>query len=251
MTTLNALFAKTIQKLGVGKGIAKEGAWSFILRAANTGLGFISTVLLARWLGTEGYGIYAYALAWTSVLAIPAQAGLPHLVVRETALGVANNRPELVKGIWRWAGQMVTVLSLSIAVIFGIIFFLGRAEAGSPQALTMAWALVLLPISVLGDLRGAALRGLKRVLPGQLPEFVIRPGLLIFFVLGAGWLVSDLFSPELVMMLNVGAALAAFAIGAWMLWKNTPESVQQASPVSDGKKWLMSSLMFALMSSSA
>jgi O-antigen/teichoic acid export membrane protein len=47
-------------------------------------------VLLARMLGAEGYGIYAYAFALVTLLAMPAKAGLPQLVVRETARGVAG-----------------------------------------------------------------------------------------------------------------------------------------------------------------
>jgi ABC-type sugar transport system permease subunit len=74
--------------------LAREAFWTVVLKSANTLLGFVTTVLLARLLGAEGYGIYAYALALVSLLAMPAHAGLPNLVLRETARGMAEACPD-------------------------------------------------------------------------------------------------------------------------------------------------------------
>ena len=42
------------------------------LRVAFSGLSFLVTVLLARLLGTTGFGAYSYAFAWVTLLGIPA-----------------------------------------------------------------------------------------------------------------------------------------------------------------------------------
>jgi O-antigen/teichoic acid export membrane protein len=70
--------------------IAWDTGWSFVIKTSSVGFGFFTAVLLARMLGAEGYGIYAYAFALVTLLAMPAKAGLPQLVVRETARGVAG-----------------------------------------------------------------------------------------------------------------------------------------------------------------
>ena len=95
------IMARIAARAGVGPEIAWETGWSFALKAANTGLGFLTTVLLARLLGAEGYGIYAYAYALVMLLAMPAQSGLPNLIVRETARGLAEGTPDRVKGAWQ------------------------------------------------------------------------------------------------------------------------------------------------------
>jgi len=94
MTFLENLKASLLSKFRLDRQIAWDGIWSFVLRAISIGLGFLSTVLLARLLGAEGYGIYSYVFAWVMLLSILAQAGLPDLVVRETAQGIAQNRPD-------------------------------------------------------------------------------------------------------------------------------------------------------------
>ncbi len=240
---------KILNRFGIGKTIAKDGFWSFTLKAINTVLGFATTVLLARMLGAEGYGIYAYAYAWAILFAIPTQAGLPQLVMRETALGIASNRPDLVKGVWRWAGRAVAALSLTVVTIVGPIMILWQGGLTSPQTITMAWAMALIPLMALGNIRGAALRGLKRIIAGQLPEFVLRPGLLVIFIFAASLVLGKQLSPDLAMALHVGAALLAFLWGAWNLSHNTPPEVRQAASISESPKWLISSLLFALISS--
>lgn len=235
--------------LGMNPQIAWEGGWSFVIRAINTGLSFVATVLLARLLGAENYGVFSFALALVTLLIIPAQFGLPTLIVRETASGMALDHPELVKGVWRWSGWLVGGLSLAIALFAGPVLYMWRTGESSIQGLTLAWALALIPLISLGNLRGAALRGLKKIVAGQLPEYVIRPGLFTLLLIGAIILTSHELSAPLAMVFRVLSSLIAFVIGAWMLKRNTPSIVSQARPTYMGRIWFVSSLMFALIAS--
>lgn len=111
----------------------------------------------------------------------------------------------------------------------------------------MAWALALVPLIALGNLRGASLRGLQRIVAGQLPEFFLRPGLFLL-LLGAMalWFPGRLSAP-LAMTLQVVASLGAFLVGVWLLWRHTPGVVRQAQPTVEAKGWLVSSTLFALI----
>jgi O-antigen/teichoic acid export membrane protein len=243
------IFEKIARILGMNPQIAWEGGWSFALRATNTGLAFLSTVLLARLLGAESYGIYSYAYALVMLLTIPAQSGLPNLIVRETATGMALDQPNRVKGVWRWSGWLVGGLSLAIALVAGPLLYLWRAQEGDLQGFTLAWALALIPLIALGNLRGAALRGLHKIVAGQLPEFIIRPALFALFLVSIGLLSSYELSAPAAMAFQVLAALIAFIIGAWLLLRNTPSSISKSEPIYKGREWLISSMMFALIAS--
>lgn len=227
--------------------LVQDTGWSFALKIASTGLSFLVTVALARLLGAEGYGIYAYAYALVTLLAMPAHSGLPDLIVRETARGMAHDRPDLVQGAWRWAGRVVAVLSLAMVLVLGPVLVAWQGGVDSPQGCTLVWALALVPLMALGNLRGAALRGLQHIVAGQLPEFFLRPGLFLLLVGGAALLVGERFTAPLAMALHAGAALPAFLIGAWMLWRHTPPAVRQARPSVESKGWLVSSALFALI----
>ncbi len=226
--------------------LAWETAWSFALKATNAGLMFLSTVILARRLGVVGYGIYAYAYSLVTLLALPAHAGLPNIVVRETAKGLAQGRPDLVKGAWQWTGRVVVVLSLLVMGIGGPLFVLWQGGLKNTAGQTMAWALLLVPLITLGNLRGAALRGLQQVILGQLPEFVLRPGLFLLFIGGAALLWKETLSPPIAMMFHAVASLLAFVVGAWLLWRHTPNPVRYARPSTEAQRWLASGIIFAL-----
>ena len=65
--------------------LARGAASSFVFKLVYSGLAFLGGLLLARWLGTAGYGAYAYAMAWIWFLVPLASLGLDALLVREMA----------------------------------------------------------------------------------------------------------------------------------------------------------------------
>lgn len=235
------------RRLGLTSQIARDGLWSFVLKVVSTTLSFLVAVVLARVLGAEGYGIYAYTLALVTLLALPAQAGLPNLVLRETARGMAQGRPDMVQGVWRWAAWATALLSVVLVVLAAIGLLLWRGGRMELREWTLAWALALVPLVALGNLRGAALRGLGRIVAGQLPEFLIRPGLFLVLVLGFSVAGEGHLSAPAVMALHVVAAAIAFAVGGWLLWQHMPPTVRQSRPQFGGRAWLASTIPLALI----
>jgi len=239
--------ARRLLLRAVNSRLGRDTIGSVGLKITSAGLGFLSTVLLTRLLEPAGYGVYAYVYAWINVLSVLTQFGLPTLVVRETARGMAQDRPDLVQGIWRWAGRVTGLLSLALAGIGAVLAWLLRSSFGGERLSTFAWAILLVPLVALGNLRGAALRGLQRVVAGQMPEFLIRPGLLVLLLGGAAWLLGRSLSAAEAMMLNVAAAALAFGFGAWMLWRATPSPVRAARPRYEGQTWWLSVLPLAFI----
>ena len=52
------------------------------IRVSAACIGYLSLVLLARWMGATELGIYTYAFAWLALFSIPAGLGLPTACVR-------------------------------------------------------------------------------------------------------------------------------------------------------------------------
>lgn len=227
--------------------IGRDAIGSFGLKVTYTGLSFIGAALLARLLGPSGYGVYAYAYAMVSLLSIPSQFGLPNLVVRETARGMAQGDFSAVQGIWRWAGRMVGQISFALVALAALAAWFFRGTLDAERLATYTWALALVPLVALGNLRGAALRGLHRVVAGQLPEFLLQPGLLSLFLVIAAVMSDSLIPASKAMALNAGAAALSFGVGAFLLWRVTPSDVQKASPRYENRAWLNSTLPLALI----
>jgi len=227
--------------------IGRELAGSLGLKIASAGLTFLVTVILARTLGPADYGVYAYIYALVSLLSVPSEFGLPQLVVRETARGVSRGDYATVQGIWRWAGRTTALLSFSLVAITLIVLWLFKEPLAGKKFSTFIWALALVPLVSLGDLRGAALRGLQRVMAGQLPEFLIRPGLHVFLLAGAALIWDGSLTAPDAMFLYVLAAGLSFAVGAWLLWRVTPLEARSVKPSFAGRSWLLSTLPLAFI----
>lgn len=225
---------------------ARDAVWSFAIKIGARGLGFAVTVILARMLGANGYGIYAYALAVVTLMAIPAKVGFPTLLMRETARGLASERPEMIRGVWNWAGKATGVLSLAFGLVGFVVLLIVNDGDLDQQASTLLWGFVLLPFMALGALRGAALQGLGRIVAGQIPEDLVRPALILALVAGLALVTGEVTPPQ-AMGAHVIAAALAFAVGAWLLLRNTPPSVRVAQPDSEARSWLRASLPLALI----
>lgn len=76
MTALKAIFNKL-------KLYLFNASWMMAERLLNISIGFITAVLLARYLGPEQFGILAYAISMTAIFASAGHMGLAGLVVRE------------------------------------------------------------------------------------------------------------------------------------------------------------------------
>lgn len=228
--------------------LLRGGAGSVGLKVASVALGLALAIVLARILGPSDYGVYVYVYALVSLLAIPAQFGLPALVIRETAKAEANFQWGLMRGLWRWAGLCALGMAFAIGIVSAAVAWMFVGNFSGVELTTFWWGLVLVPLLALGSLRGAALQGLRKVVRGQLPELLIRPALLVLFVLVVSVLRHGSLPPDQAMALHVLAAAAAFGFGAVLLWRERPLALAESPrPIYDARHWLMSVLPLGLI----
>lgn len=218
---------------------------SLAIKVANVALGLGVAVVLARVLGAEGYGIYSWAFALVALAAIPARMGLSQLLMREIAAYQLKEEWGLLRGILVRANQAVLGSSLGLAGVAAAALWWFSPRLDPAEVGAILWGLLLLPLMALGDLRGAALRGLRRVVIGQLPEKVLRPLGLILLVGGAALYVE--VSASDAMALHAAAATASFLVGAVLLLRNLPDQVGVAEPQFESRRWLSSVMPLSLI----
>lgn len=235
----------------VAKQVIRGGVGGLAIKAASVLLGILLVWVLARSLGAEGYGVYAFAFALLSFLAVPAQLGLPSLVIRETARAQAKGEWQLMRGIWSWSGKMALFSSLILAALGIIVAASLTSHLGEEARAALYWGVLLVPLIALGNLRGAALRGLRKVVLGQLPEFLVRPLVFLVLLLVFWWWApfDDQLTASRAMSLHVIAASIAFAIGAWLLWRARPPGYIQSSGAElRSREWRASLIPFGVIS---
>ena len=236
---------------GLGAQLLRGGIGSLAIKAGHAMLAFFVAVVLARTLGPEGYGVYSFALAILMLTAIPAQVGVPQLIIRETAKAQADSKYGLMRGLWRWGNAAVALFSLvALLVVGGILLFTDVGDDGARVA-TLSEGIALIPLIALANVRGACLQGLRKVVQGQLPESIIRPALMLALVgiwafFGAS---EEAMTAQQAMGLYVTAAVIAFGIGVRLLRRSRPVELSgQPEPLYESVAWRKAVIPLALIS---
>lgn len=224
---------------GLRAQLLKGAGGSAGLQGINFLLALFSSVLLARNLGPENYGIYAFVLSAITVLSLPSKAGLPTLLIRETAKNQLHEEWGLMRGLLMLSSKWAlgySILAIGLATI-AVLWFSGAELDYQDQA--FLWALWLLPLIGLEAVRSGTLRGLRCVARAQVPELFIRPMAIIVLVGGTLLLGAELTS-LMAIQFNLVGAFAAFLLGTYFLSRTFPESAAKAKPIYTVKPWLAS-----------
>ncbi len=163
---------------------ARRGALAvFSIRVISAALLFGSQIILARWIGATGYGLYV--ALWSAVLVV---GGLSHL-----GLGVAMMRlvPEYLasksfdplRGLLIGGRLIAATGGFISACAAGALLWLFGHSSGSEFTIAAALALACLPAYALTEAQDALGRGQGWTLESVAPPYILRPALML---LGAG-----------------------------------------------------------------
>jgi len=225
--------------------ITRHAGGTFLLKVFGLMIQLASGIILARAMGANGYGVYSFPIAVVNLLSIPSTVGLPQLIVRSISQYYTNNEYGFMKGLIRRANQFVLLLSTLLAAgAFLIYFLVGKVNIHTSSGTTFAIAMGLLPIISFKHVRMAVLRGLRKVILGQIPDILVRP-LLFLSLIGIVLVLKKMtISPQLAMMLQLLAALVAFILGVVLLIFYQPIKVKQSKPLYNTSFWLCSAFPF-------
>lgn len=217
-----------------------------VLRIVSLPLTALASIIAARVLGVDQYGVYAFALSFVSLIGMPVQLGLPTIVVRETAAARACNNHALVWQVATWAGRYILQISLCLSVIVYLCLFFLPPLAGTERATTLMWAFPLVLLLALANLRSSVLLGFNRIIPSMIPESIVRPTLLIgLFLLLGYW---QMGRAPYAIAANLGATLVAFISGGILLSIYGPKSPNLAQADAESvKRWRDSIIPLSLV----
>ena len=227
--------------------LVRGAAGSLSFKIINTGLVLVSGILLARLLGAQNYGYYAYAMSLIQLMTIPTVMGLPQLVLREISAYYARKDYGRMRGLLIRANQFVFGMSVFLMVVAAAIATAFSGHLAPEGVQTFLISLLLLPLLGLTTLRLAVLRGLRYILSGLAPELLIKPVVFIFLLVAAFFMIGQEVTPQLAMVFQVAAAGFAFFIGAVFLVRSMPSQVKAMDAVYDTRLWFKSALPFMFL----
>ena len=131
-----------------------------VLQGASMGLGFITSVILARSLGSGGYGRYVFCIAWAGLLGTIAVLGFDRFLVRGIAVYEVEGKWDLARGLLRRTNELVIVTSIVIGVAGLAVALLWLSP---PLRWPFCVALLFVPLSALTAVRQGAMQALGKV----------------------------------------------------------------------------------------
>lgn len=227
------------------RGILARASGTAILHAASGGLTFALTVLLARLLGHQGYGIYAVAFAWAGILTTPAACGFDRYLVRGIAVYEVRQQWGLLRGLLLRANQIVVGISIAIAIAgmaAAVLIFSPSLRA------PFCVAMLLVPLTALTLLRQGAMQAFGRVVIGQCPEYLIRPICIIAGVMAIDLISQSPLTPTEALAGNVAAVTVAFLVGTLLLRRTVPRAIRGIDLEVKTRAWIRAALPMMVVS---
>jgi len=223
---------------GGGSGLVQAGAM-----VVSLGLG----VVLARGLGPDGYGAYAYAIAILNLLLVAGEIGVPTLLMREVAVGHAARRwPDVLADLRTGITAVFCVAGGLALAGLGIVLVLDPALASVP-ARTTAIMLAVLPVVAVGKTLAYGLRGLGRVVRAQACEVLFRPVVVLVTLMVLFGLAPGSRQPEVAMTVQLMAAGVVVVLSFWWLKQSLPEARTVLTADRRMGGWLKRAAPFALI----
>ncbi len=230
----------------LGAVLVKVVVGSAGIKLAYTGIGFITAILLAKMLAPAGYGVYSYVMALVAFLTIPSQLGIPTLATREFAIANAHKDWSHMRGFIIWAHKTIILLTAVLIITGLIVLSVWGATIDSAKLRCLWLGLLLVPIASLGALRGGMLRGLRKVILGQLPEQIVGPLIFLGLIVLLSLIDKNFASAAGVMGAQITASIIAFCCGLYLFWTHRPPELAGAEPRYKSAIWLKSCIPFGM-----
>lgn len=177
---------------GLNPGIlatAKGGGIIFVGKVFTYGTRFATTVVLARLLGAEQYGIYNLALSAAAIAGSLALIGLDSALVRYVALWRSRRDDNAVWGTIQVGLGLSMLLSVLCGVgLFGLSYLIAGQVFHAPAlAPILQLSSVIVPFLTLSDTLAGATRGFKTmqymVIAQNFVQPLVRMALILLFAI--------------------------------------------------------------------
>jgi O-antigen/teichoic acid export membrane protein len=217
--------------------LASASLWSFLIYVGGAGVTCLAQLAIARAIGADSYGIYAYVLALTTLLSYVGTLGFNTVLLRFVPAYSTTGRWSLARGVIGFAFQRSSLITMAIAV-FGIPIVLSLA--GHPRdetTISLAIGLATVPLVSLYVLGSATVRALGGVISAIAPERLVRDGLLLVLVLLAGTFEARPINAVTVLVALMATSAVTLTILAVSLRKLWPQQLNSATPAYAPHDW--------------
>jgi len=203
----------------------------FFLRILGLALIFLQNIVIARLIGSGGYGIYSYAVSSATVLAKVGSMGWPTASMRFVGQYSEQQDWKRFSGVLLRASQLTLLGTLAVSVVLSaLVFWTDLSKDLSSSLLICA---LIVPLIGLVSLRRATFQGLGLVNRGVVAEDVLRPLLVVIPLV--------VFAPNSIfgiIAVYLASAIVVLVVASLLLVKSLPPESRSAIRCYETGHWI-------------
>ena len=226
--------------------VLNSAAQVLAIRVFGAGLTYASMVLLARWLGSHDFGIYAYVLVIVTLLGLAFSFGFNSSGLRFVSSYLAQRKLRRLSGFVRQSHKIVLLLSVFGSLTgIGLVYAL-RDVIESYYVVPLLVGLLCVPIWTLLNQLEATARAFGWVNVAYVPGYVLRPLLIMAFV-GGLVLFGGAVDAVSALFALIGACAVAALTQALLVYRGSRPHLAGVKPAFHTRHWFGISLSFLMI----
>lgn len=192
-----------------GQPLGRASIAAFAVFVVGAVLTYVAQIVTARIIGPDSYGVYAYVLAWVTLLGYFSTLGFHVSLLRFVPAYQAKEEWALVRGVIHYslrgaAGSAISIVLIGVCGIFAL-----HGSMRPELAQTFLLGFVAVPFLALHLIGASVVRAFGGIVAALAPERVVRDSLLLAIVAAAFW--GNLYR------LDATLAMAATLLGSLVM----------------------------------
>ncbi|CAN7652213.1 oligosaccharide flippase family protein [Rhizobium sp. LjRoot254] len=188
---LKGLLGKAYELLTSSDGDGRAGRnalIAFMIRVVSAAIAFISQIVLARMMGQHEYGIFVFVWVLVILIGNLSCLGFHSAQIRFLPQFEAVNDVERIRGLTATARLFALMSSTGVLLVGLVALHFAQGLIESYYVMPLYIALFILPMIALGDTMEGTARANSWAIAALSPTYIIRPVLILVFMLGAVWM---------------------------------------------------------------
>ncbi len=226
--------------------VLKSAAQVFAIRLLGAGLTYGSMVLLARWLGSYNFGIYAYVLVIVTLLGLAFSFGFHASGLRFVASYLAKQKLRRLSGLLKQTFTIIPALSLLATMLCAGLVLAFRNAIEPYYFAPLLIGLLCVPVLTLLNQLEATARAFGWVHVAYVPGYIVRPLLMIVFVGGLA-LFGGTIDAANALWATIGACAIAVVGQGLLVYAGARRHLAEVRPAFHTRHWFTVSLSFLMI----
>ena len=229
-----------------GVRLLTTSSYAFVVLVAGAALSFGVQLGTVRLIGAESFGIFAYVIAWVTMLAYISTLGLSTSLLRLLPSYRVQGDWARAHGVMRFAFRGGALTGIAVAALAIIAERLVLQTQGELAHALLIGAIVV-PLMTLRLIGASALRAFGAIIVSMLPERILRDS--VAFLILAVLVLGGLAPPDAVtaMVATLATAIIALLFIQRFLISRRPSELVSAAPRYAVRDWLRPAVSLTLI----